>query len=317
MSAQKLVTVSGATGSSGGSVAKYLLDDGAFAVRAITRNAGSPVAQALKERGAEVVVADLDKPETLPAAVRCSYGVVGVTDFWSIFVNTADAEKSQQAEYEQGKALVDAAKEADVKHFVLFSAPRCDVAHCDNRDAINEYLKSRGVSRTTFYNPFYFETLVNPFMVMRGWQAVKKEGDGSLVLGLSIPEDTYLPSYSNDQAGAWILTVFKNPSDWIGKEIFPIAEHNTPKTFAAVMSKALGKEVKAKPLLREDFFKLADDPNPFVHEVFLAMKFCYDTQPPNSNYDEAVSRKIFPGAHTFEEFVQHNDKFKKFSEQYK
>lgn len=308
---KKVIAVFGATGSSGGSVAKYLLDDGTFAVRAVTRNADSPAARALEKCGAEVVVADLDKPETLPDAVRGAYGVTAVTDFWTIFVKNGDAAKSQQAEYDQGKALVDAAKEAGVKHFVLFSAPSCGVPHCDSKDAINEYLKASGVPRTTFCNPFYYENLVNPYM-----GAVKKEEDGTLVLGLSIPEDTLLPSYSNDQAGAWILTVFKNPSEWIGEEIFPIAEFNTPKTFAAVMSKALGQEVKAKPLSREDFFKLADDPNPFVKEVFLAMKFCFDNQPPNSRYNEAASKKIFPGAYTFEEFVQNNAKFRKFSEQF-
>lgn len=74
---------------------KYLLEDDTFAVRAVTRNADSPAAQgtsqsvacplidclvALKAKGAEVVVADLNKPETLPATVKGAYGVAAVTD---------------------------------------------------------------------------------------------------------------------------------------------------------------------------------------------------------------------------------------------
>jgi len=45
MSSKKIVTVFGATGVVGGSVAKYLLEDGQFAVRAITRSASSDKAK--------------------------------------------------------------------------------------------------------------------------------------------------------------------------------------------------------------------------------------------------------------------------------
>jgi len=41
MSSKQIITVFGATGVVGGSVAKYLLDDGQFAVRAVTRSATS------------------------------------------------------------------------------------------------------------------------------------------------------------------------------------------------------------------------------------------------------------------------------------
>jgi len=45
MSSKKIITVFGATGVVGGSVAKYLLDDGQFAVRAVTRSANSDKAK--------------------------------------------------------------------------------------------------------------------------------------------------------------------------------------------------------------------------------------------------------------------------------
>jgi uncharacterized protein YbjT (DUF2867 family) len=44
-SSKKIITVFGATGVAGGSVAKYLLEDGEFAVRAVTRNANSDKAK--------------------------------------------------------------------------------------------------------------------------------------------------------------------------------------------------------------------------------------------------------------------------------
>jgi len=45
MSSKKIITVFGATGVVGGSVAKYLLEDGQFAVRAVTRSATSDKAK--------------------------------------------------------------------------------------------------------------------------------------------------------------------------------------------------------------------------------------------------------------------------------
>jgi nucleoside-diphosphate-sugar epimerase len=79
----RLIAVTGATGNQGGSVAKLLLKyPTEYRVRAITRDAHSSSSKALEEMGAEVVEADLTKPETLPAAVYGCWGVFGVTNFY-------------------------------------------------------------------------------------------------------------------------------------------------------------------------------------------------------------------------------------------
>jgi len=56
----------------------------------------------------EVVQGDLNDNESIKAALKGAYGVFAVTNFWEAF----------QGETTQGKALVDAAKEAGVKHFI-------------------------------------------------------------------------------------------------------------------------------------------------------------------------------------------------------
>lgn len=75
--------MTGATGNQGGSVAKLLLKyPKEYRVRAITRDAQSSSSKALADLGAEIIEADLTKPETLQAAVQGCWGVFGVTNFY-------------------------------------------------------------------------------------------------------------------------------------------------------------------------------------------------------------------------------------------
>jgi uncharacterized protein YbjT (DUF2867 family) len=94
---KKIVAVTGSTGVQGGGVAKILLADGTFAVRAITRNVDSEKAQGqyplqlspsssdlisaaeLKALGAEVVAADWEDVESLKKAFKGAWGVFGIT----------------------------------------------------------------------------------------------------------------------------------------------------------------------------------------------------------------------------------------------
>jgi uncharacterized protein YbjT (DUF2867 family) len=79
----RIIAVTGATGNQGGSVAKLLLKyPDEYRVRAITRDAYSSSAKALADAGADIVQADLTKPETLPATVEGCWGVFGVTNFY-------------------------------------------------------------------------------------------------------------------------------------------------------------------------------------------------------------------------------------------
>lgn len=75
MANKKTILVTGATGAQGGSVARYLLNEGKFTVRALTRKANSDSAAALKQKGAEIVEGDLGDIESLRAAVRGCYEI--------------------------------------------------------------------------------------------------------------------------------------------------------------------------------------------------------------------------------------------------
>jgi uncharacterized protein YbjT (DUF2867 family) len=94
----------------GGSVVKFLLQDGKFAVRGLTRNRASKSAKELEKRGVEVVEAELDDVQSLTKAFEGAAGVFAVTNYW---------EHRGDAETRHGKNMVDAAKANKVGHFIL------------------------------------------------------------------------------------------------------------------------------------------------------------------------------------------------------
>lgn len=80
----KLLTVFGATGLQGGSLINHVLNrpelSGLFRLRGITRDASKQAAVSLREKGVEIVQADLSDPASLVPAIAGSYAVFGVTN---------------------------------------------------------------------------------------------------------------------------------------------------------------------------------------------------------------------------------------------
>ncbi|KAJ6113568.1 hypothetical protein N7523_006885 [Penicillium sp. IBT 18751x] len=113
-----LVTIFGATGNQGGAVARSLLKNPSFKVRALTRNPSSDASQALASQGAEIQQADGFDKTSMRAAFAGS---------WGVFVNINSDDKSIKekglTEVDLGKTIVDAAAEAGVRHFVFSSGP--------------------------------------------------------------------------------------------------------------------------------------------------------------------------------------------------
>ncbi|MEQ8205226.1 MAG: SDR family NAD(P)-dependent oxidoreductase, partial [Woeseia sp.] len=106
-----IVVVTGATGTQGGAVARELLARG-YTVRALTRNPDQQAAADLRAAGAEVVQGNFDDDESLRAAMQGAYGVFAVTDF---------SEHGATRETEHGRALIYAAEDSHISHFVFSS----------------------------------------------------------------------------------------------------------------------------------------------------------------------------------------------------
>lgn len=177
----KTIVVLGATGNQGGSVASTFLANPDWHVRAVTRNAASAKAQALKARGAEIVVADLDDPATLRAAFAGAHALSIVSDPLTILAAGPDAaavkplpDQNLMAwaaglELQQLKNAIDAAAQVPTLERVVLSVLQnasalsggkyTQVYHFESKAKAEEYIKETYPalwSKTSSYVPGWF-----------------------------------------------------------------------------------------------------------------------------------------------------------------
>jgi uncharacterized protein YbjT (DUF2867 family) len=163
---KKLIAVVGATGQQGGAVVRALQAGNQFKVRALTRNPAKH-----RELADEVIQADLNRPETLEPALAGAHGVFLVTNFL----------EQGTDELKQATAVVRAAKNAGVKHFVWSTLPDVEaisggkfhVPHFTGKAKVDRIVKEAGFANHTFViAPFYYQNLI-------GVLAPQKQTDGS------------------------------------------------------------------------------------------------------------------------------------------
>ena len=175
----KLITVFGATGQQGNSVARALLAR-KYQVRIVTRNPDNTKAKELKELGAEIAqVTNMDNVEELEKAIQGAYGVFAVTNYWGMLAE--NPETAFDREIAQGKAIGDICKRLGVKHLVysglehikeIMGKPCPDF---DGKAIVEKYLDEICVPNTSVRYSFYFENFATILQL-------KKEEDGTYTI---------------------------------------------------------------------------------------------------------------------------------------
>src|SRR5689334_15365861 len=271
MTEKKIVAVVGATGVQGGAVARALLADGEFAVRALTRSADSAGARELAELGAEVVAADLYDVDSLRRAFDGAHGAYLVTPFFT--------HLSAAKEMEEVGNLVEAAK--GLRHVVWSTLedtrevisldddrmPTLDekykVPHFDVKGGEADALFEQAGLPTTYVRmSFYWNNLLRDLAPRRG-------EDG--VLRLTLPMgDSKISGIAGEDIGKAVTSVFKRPAETIGQTIGLGTEHLTGGEVARAFSEVLGETVKYEPLSHNEFRALG-----FPSAVELGNMFQY------------------------------------------
>lgn len=292
MGAKKTILVVGATGAQGGGVARHLLARGQFKVRCLTRHPDSEKADALRQAGAEIAQGDLERAESVQAALKGCYGCYGVTNFWEHF----------EKEYGQGKNLIDAVHRSGVKHFVFSTLPHCkkisggalEVPHFDLKAQLEEYARSLDLKATFVHVAFYFENFLTFF-------PPREQSDGSHTFGF--PQgDTPLSGVAVEDVGSIVSVIFENPKEYMGKVVGIVGDDLTGQQYAETMTRILGTKVAYHHVPREDFAALG-----FPGAEDLANMFEFNRlYIPNRQADIAACRAVNPEMQTFEAWLKSN-----------
>jgi len=235
------ILVTGATGRQGGAALRHLRGRG-FRIRAATRNPDKPEARSLLEPGIELVRLDLDDPALLAQAVEGVYGVFSVQDF----------RQGAEAEIRQGIALIDAARKAQVQHFVYSSVGSADqntgIPHFESKARIEEHLRQSGL-------PF---TILRPVFFMENWLAMRSMIDQG-VLALPLQPETRLQMIAVDDIGAFVAMAFEHPERWQGRALDIAGDELTMIEICRALSRASGHEVRYQQIPWQQFQERAGD----------------------------------------------------------
>ncbi|KAJ7769425.1 hypothetical protein B0H16DRAFT_1881953 [Mycena metata] len=244
MTYPRIVSVFGATGLQGSAVVDALLKDGTFIPRAITRDPNSALSQKLKARGVQVVRGDSLDKESLVSALEGSEAVFAVT-----VINFSRADGKDEAT--QGRNMVDAAKEVGVKFFIWTGLPGMkritggklqNCTHFDDKEIVQEYLKSSGLPHASLMLPAFLENLWR-------YDALKKTPTGYTFSWPLPPSKRLQFAWIGRDVPAAALALLKNYTDGSklkeinGKAYAVVNAKMSHAELAEKMSKVLGVEV--------------------------------------------------------------------------
>jgi len=243
----KTIVVFGSTGAQGGSVVDFLLKDGSWKVRGVTRDTESDKAKALAKRGVEMVKADVSDKASFQKGKGVfdgAWGAFVVTNFWD--------KSSMGKELEQGKALVDAAADCKVECLQYASLVNVEkesgnkykVPHFTDKAKVEEYIRTKNFKYTAFIAAaFYYQNMQTFF--------APKEEDGVLVF--TLPATSNITAFDVNDIGGVSAAAFKKPESVNHMFVPCSADHFSPAEFVELVGKVTGKKTKLNSLTFEQY----------------------------------------------------------------
>jgi uncharacterized protein YbjT (DUF2867 family) len=259
----KLILVTGATGQQGGAVARHLLKEPGFAVRALTRDASKPNSKALAQSGAQIFQGDMDDAASVKRALEGAWGAYSVQDFMTT---------GYEGEIRQGRTFADAAKSAGVKHFVYSSVVSADqrtgLAHFESKWQVEQHIAESGLNYT----------ILRPVFFMQNWGTFMREPILQGTLPLPLKPQTHLQQIAVEDIGAFALKAFRDPAKWSGRTIELAGEGLSMQQVIATLSRVLGRNVKYVPVPWEQFRQNAGEEMSKMYKWFEEVGYNVDIQ---------------------------------------
>ncbi len=195
-----LIVVLGATGQQGGAVMRNLQVAQQWRLAALVRNAGTPAARSLLAQGVQLRIGDMDDPASLSRAFVGAHGVFSVQPT----AGGADLE------VRQGCAVIDAAKTAQVRHFVYASVGGADrasgVPHFESKWEIETRLKESGLDWSVVRPVFFMENFSRAISRLVVLALLKR----------NLSTAKALQMIAVDDVGRWVARAFADRTDHLG-----------------------------------------------------------------------------------------------------
>lgn len=306
---KKIITVFGATGAQGGSLAHAILNDinSEFAVQAVTRNPDSDKAKEITQKGGKIIKADIDDKKSLKKALEGTYGAYFVTFFWS--------HMSPEKEIAEARNLAETAKESGLKHVIWSTLEdtrkwiplndnrmptlqgKYKVPHFDAKGEADKFFIDLKIPTTFFRISFYWDNFIH-------FGAGPKKGpDGKLYLTLPM-DDKKMAGIAVEDIGKCAYGIFKRGKELIDKTVGIAGEQLTGQEMAEKFSEALGKEVFYNNVTPDTYrgfgFPGADEMGNMFQFYRDFDKVC------NSVRDVSFSRELNPELKSFEKWLSEN-----------
>ncbi len=222
------VLVLGATGRQGGAVVRALLTSG-YRVVALTRNPASKSAIAFHNDGVRIVVCDMTHAASLAGTM------IGVE---AVFTMSTPFQSDHESEVAQGVNVTDAAKAAGVKHIVFSSVASANkntgIPHFDTKHRIEQHIAGSGIPYTIIGPAAFMENFIQPQAI-----AGLKEGK----LRRALPASRPIQLVAVEDIGAFAVFTIEHPQFFLNKRIDIAGDELNGEQTAAILSKAIGREI--------------------------------------------------------------------------
>jgi uncharacterized protein YbjT (DUF2867 family) len=248
----KLLVVFGATGQQGGSVIHTVLNDPELAeqysVRGVTRDPTSSKARALREKGVDVVRADVDDEASIAGTLEGAH---------TVFLVTAPSYSPawKGSEWLQGKAVADAAVAQGVRYIIFSTLPHVQVVSggkytkvtgFDVKAEIEAYIRQLPV-QSAFFAPGSF---------MQNWLSnmkPQKSADGVYYVERHVGLQCQLPLVEPAaDTGKFVGAILAEPDRYEGKVFCAATRLYSMEEIAQIIGQATGKDVRYRQASLED-----------------------------------------------------------------
>ena len=272
---ERIILVTGATGRQGGAVYRHLQEKG-FKLRALVRDPNTNQARQLMGYGEEVFQGSLDDPDSL---IRAMDGVYGV---FSVQPHSAN-------EIQQGVAVIEAAKQHGVSHFVYSSVASADeetgIPHFESKLKVEEHLRSSGLQYTIVRPVFFMENW------HRGFGASIRNGQ----LQQPLSPTAKLQMIAVDDIGAFAGLAFQHPDEWKNRTFSLAGDELSMQQIADAFSHVTARDVKYVQVSWDQFEKNMGRELTVMYHWFEEKGFHF-------NVEEV--RREYPATHTFDRWLE-------------